>query len=288
MSGAFFATNSSMQRAFIVALVVAIAWTAIAGAALVFADVSDETAALFVGVPALVGFCLALLVAFGAVLTRPIGPLMRVVCVAGEVLALGATALGICLIVLGFDGTTHERESVSFLAAALYGLAIALAYTAALAQVRTDSRLLRSLCVATGASVWLCAGVLLLLLLAMNTTDSDFGFMFVLMLVFGVSSLVALAGTIAVPVAVASKASRIRAAAESIDPRVQVRFGCPKCGERQTHRPGFARCSRCHAGMLIDVEEPRCECGYLLYRLVGEKCPECGRPVSILSNERHA
>jgi predicted amidophosphoribosyltransferase len=31
---------------------------------------------------------------------------------------------------------------------------------------------------------------------------------------------------------------------------------------------------------LIKVDEPHCEtCGYLLYRLKSDRCPECGTPV---------
>ena len=35
--------------------------------------------------------------------------------------------------------------------------------------------------------------------------------------------------------------------------------------------------------MTIEFEEPRCDCGYLLYRLVGDTCPECGRAVPLSS-----
>jgi rRNA maturation protein Nop10 len=30
----------------------------------------------------------------------------------------------------------------------------------------------------------------------------------------------------------------------------------------------------------VEVEEPRCACGYLLYQLAGDTCPECGRAVA--------
>ena len=32
--------------------------------------------------------------------------------------------------------------------------------------------------------------------------------------------------------------------------------------------------------MKIEIEEPRCACGYLLYRLEGDSCPECGAMVT--------
>jgi hypothetical protein len=42
---------------------------------------------------------------------------------------------------------------------------------------------------------------------------------------------------------------------------------------------GNVRCSKCGGGLFVDVEEPRCECGYLLYRLQSPTCPECGQMV---------
>jgi primosomal protein N' len=44
---------------------------------------------------------------------------------------------------------------------------------------------------------------------------------------------------------------------------------------------GLAHCRDCGTALLIEVEEPRCECGYLLYRLEGETCPECGREIPV-------
>ena len=32
---------------------------------------------------------------------------------------------------------------------------------------------------------------------------------------------------------------------------------------------GLSRCRECGLALTIDIEEPRCECGYLLFRLEG-------------------
>ncbi|MHC4108500.1 MAG: hypothetical protein ACYSTY_10490, partial [Planctomycetota bacterium] len=84
-------------------------------------------------------------------------------------------------------------------------------------------------------------------------------------------------GTIIVPVG--AYVGRERAAAETIGGRIHVDLACPRCGLRQRVPTGTTRCGRCRAWMKIDVDEPRCECGYQLYQLRGDRCPECGREI---------
>lgn len=62
---------------------------------------------------------------------------------------------------------------------------------------------------------------------------------------------------------------------------VPVRLNCPRCGtgiEARANRE--ARCEGCRLRVRVEVEEPRCVCGYLLYQLPGDTCPECGRAVA--------
>ncbi len=279
MTNAVLSFGARVQRAMIIALVLLVIVTAVCGALLVFADVSDDTVGMLVGVPGVTALCLALLVAYSAVLRRKCGVMMRLALLNGMVFAIGGMALSVWLIVVEYDGSALERETLTLLAVTVFGVAVALAYTGALAQARTGSKLVRILCVITGASAWIAAGALMLLMMVVSAANNDFGTMILLGITLIITSLITLAGTIAVPVALASQASKRRIATESIDARVQVHFGCPKCGERQTHRPGFAKCPQCHAGIMIEIEEPRCECGYLLYQLTGDHCPECGRAV---------
>lgn len=71
-----------------------------------------------------------------------------------------------------------------------------------------------------------------------------------------------------------------RHARESLPDALTLRFKCPRCGADQTLKPGTRACGGCHTVLLIEIQEPRCECGYLLYQLHGNTCPECGRIVN--------
>ena len=52
---------------------------------------------------------------------------------------------------------------------------------------------------------------------------------------------------------------------------------CPRCGTQQRFARGTSKCAECGLRVIVEFEEPRCACGYLLYKLTGEVCPECGR-----------
>lgn len=62
--------------------------------------------------------------------------------------------------------------------------------------------------------------------------------------------------------------------------RAKVALGCPRCGapcELETNTDG--KCSACHLSIRVEVDEPRCACGYLLFGLETASCPECGAAV---------
>lgn len=62
---------------------------------------------------------------------------------------------------------------------------------------------------------------------------------------------------------------------------IEVRLSCPRCDAPMLVRSRReARCGRCRLKVRVEVEEPRCACGYLLYQLESDTCPECGRAVS--------
>jgi hypothetical protein len=72
---------------------------------------------------------------------------------------------------------------------------------------------------------------------------------------------------------------RVAAAKESIPARIALLLTCPRCSFTQALTTGLVHCAKCRGALVIEVEEPRCACGYLLYRLQGETCPECGRAI---------
>ena len=66
----------------------------------------------------------------------------------------------------------------------------------------------------------------------------------------------------------------------SLAERVELTIECPRCEFSQRIPVGGARCARCRLEIRVNLEEPRCSCGFLLYRFSGDVCPECGRPVA--------
>ena len=86
-------------------------------------------------------------------------------------------------------------------------------------------------------------------------------------------------GAFVVPTLARSLAKPRRQAAESIATKVTLEFSCPRCRAEQQLPTGLVRCDACGFALLIEIQEPRCTCGYQLYRLQSDQCPECGREV---------
>jgi len=62
---------------------------------------------------------------------------------------------------------------------------------------------------------------------------------------------------------------------------IEVNLKCPRCDHEITARSNReTRCEHCRLRVRVEVKEPRCDCGYLLYQLESDTCPECGKPVS--------
>jgi hypothetical protein len=94
----------------------------------------------------------------------------------------------------------------------------------------------------------------------------------------GVAAILTACGTVVTPIL--ARIEHLRPPPETIPSRLAVQVRCPRCGGTQrivANRDG--RCGGCGLRLRIEVEEPRCECGYLLYNLTGENCPECGRAI---------
>ncbi len=86
-------------------------------------------------------------------------------------------------------------------------------------------------------------------------------------------------GTLITPTLTVIELVKSRASHGSVPSKVNIELTCPRCGSHQDIKPGNARCRNCSLRINIELEEPRCTCGYLLYRLQGETCPECGKTI---------
>lgn len=85
-------------------------------------------------------------------------------------------------------------------------------------------------------------------------------------------------GTMLTPTIALLEIIQRRGGRESISSDVRIKLTCPRCNAEQTLPTGPSQCQACGLRIDINVEEPRCACGYLLFKLEGDQCPECGRP----------
>lgn len=95
----------------------------------------------------------------------------------------------------------------------------------------------------------------------------------------GVLLILGACGTVVTPILWRVQALRTAASRESVPIELRMQIVCPRCKTRQELMTGRSKCTKCGLRIRITVEEPRCACGYLLYRLEGDTCPECGRKV---------
>ena len=94
--------------------------------------------------------------------------------------------------------------------------------------------------------------------------------------IIGASAVMAAAGILAQPVLIRLAASKEGEGAIR-GRRARVSLGCPRCGSAcalETNTDGA--CPACKLSIRVEVDEPRCSCGFLLYGLDSPACPECG------------
>ena len=91
--------------------------------------------------------------------------------------------------------------------------------------------------------------------------------------------LIALASHIASAILASIEKEKSSKLPETFSERMKVSMNCPRCGDLIQSPLGHSVCSNCKLAIHIECDEPRCECGYLLHKLTGVNCPECGREV---------
>ncbi len=62
---------------------------------------------------------------------------------------------------------------------------------------------------------------------------------------------------------------------------LEVELACPRCGLRHAAAVGRTHCPGCRLMLSIELADAHCDaCGYPLYKLPGDRCPECGKQFS--------
>jgi len=60
---------------------------------------------------------------------------------------------------------------------------------------------------------------------------------------------------------------------------LEVQLACPRCGLQHAAPVGRTHCPGCRLMLSIELADAHCDtCGYPLYKLPGNRCPECGQP----------
>ena len=95
----------------------------------------------------------------------------------------------------------------------------------------------------------------------------------------GVLGILTACGTVITPIVWKVQAVHRVDSVESLPTNVRLQVTCPRCHTQQELSAGPSKCAQCGLRITIDVEEPRCTCGYQLYRLESDHCPECGREI---------
>lgn len=157
--------------------------------------------------------------------------------------------------------------------------ALVLVFRVLLVLPRVDRAVGRSL--RAVATVLACVGAVAAGVMVYAETYEQYALRETVSRVMGVGVITAIGAWLALNiVSLIEQRVRERAADPSIARRVRTSMVCPRCAASVTiesNKP--TRCPNCRLRLRLQVDEPRCTCGYVLYRLEGDTCPECGRPV---------
>ncbi len=91
--------------------------------------------------------------------------------------------------------------------------------------------------------------------------------------------LIALASHVASAILASIEKEKFSKLPETFSERMKVSMNCPRCADVIQLPLGHGACPHCKLAIHIECDEPRCECGYLLHKLTGVNCPECGKEV---------
>lgn len=124
------------------------------------------------------------------------------------------------------------------------------------------------------------AGILFVLLSYAITRQGFERYEEIAVRIVGVTAIVLVASTIAAGIIAMLAPKPGEDEPGLLEGTIGVDLTCPRCQlPIQARSNREARCDGCRLKVRVEVEEPRCACGYLLYQLESDTCPECGKPI---------
>jgi hypothetical protein len=234
-------------------------------------DDSEEMGKLIGSCVLASGFCGMMLAAAMSLRERPLWALVIITILSGTI-AAGAWLLLIWEAVPFFEGGFPQIGGFSTV------VMVVCVHAARMACVQTKSKALsifRWLVVAAFGTFGTAIGVTIIGFEELYRAFGDKGLLVMYGILVTVGSAAVL-GTLLVPAIAWTLKRREKLSSESVSQKLRVEMECPRCGAAQSLPAGPAYCGACRFSMLIEIEEPRCQCGYLLYQLKSEACPECG------------
>jgi len=178
-------------------------------------------------------------------------------------------AIAGCVIAMHEIVTDNNEGKNIFILATTIAIVIAHANLVLQAKLKSGQKWLA---IGTISSMVLASGLVdILLIYDINNND-------IFTRLTGAVTIVAACASLAV--AVLARINRGVDAEPGAFEMVNINLTCPRCQKKQSLPLGDSRCKGCDLRIHVRVEEPRCaECGYLLYKLTSDSCPECGTAI---------
>lgn len=204
----------------------------------------------------------------------PITMLLAIAC------SLAGGGLWIYLIVI--PDTGNAEPDIARLAGTCTALAFVLTMTGMFANLEARSLVTRCSRWVPVTAWWIVALVVVPLIwaaeLMVEFLPERFFVLFIIAL-YG-SGLTAILTSVLVPLIIRTEQRRALRPSETVDPKATFVMSCPRCTESLKARPGLTRCRKCRLAVTVEFQEPRCDCGFVLFRLQGDTCPECGAKIT--------
>lgn len=196
---------------------------------------------------------------------------------------IGIGSSGISLIVwlvlIWFDSSWHweVRENLARTAGTFTTIAVAIAVSGLLILPRLDgfsAIILRRSTIGVTVLLGFCLSILFWWFEWIdNYIDDD-----TIVRLMGVLGILSACGTVVTPIVWKVQSIRRDTIGETLPMHIRIEIVCPRC-KAQQRLAGSNKCKNCKLRINIQIQEPRCVCGYQLYHLKSNNCPECGKEV---------